>query len=235
MHPSTPINRNNESFVGTTIGCPNGSPEVARPVVAPTPDNGTGTMFGIPRPRDLAFRSAAPLSRHRSAGFTITETLIAVAILLILVTGIMTTYVFSIYSFQAITNYVQLHVNGRTAVNQFLKDMRGVCSVVSFATNGPLVVTVATNYNGNFLTTTVTYTFSSSGHTLSRSDPTSTSLLGTNVGNAVFTMYDRVGSNTVALNLARAVQLDLTMSNQVVNLRETEDYLSARTVMRNTP
>ena len=172
----------------------------------------------------------------RSAGFTITETLVAVAILLILTTGIMSTYVFSIWGFQGITNYVQLHMDGRTAVNQFLKDMRGVTNVVSFANNGPFVVSVATNFvNGAALTTTLTYTFSSSGHTLSRSDSASTTLLAMNVNLATFTMYDKSGNNTAVPNVAKSVQLDLFMSNRVVNTRQTEDYLSARTVMRNIP
>ena len=163
--------------------------------------------------------------------------MVAIAILLILTTAIMSTYVFSIWSFQSITNYVQLHMDGRTAVNQFLNDMRGVYSVVSFAANGPVVVTIETNFaNGAPLTTTATYTFSSSGHSISRSDDTgNTTQLATNVNNAVFTLYDRSGSNTAVLSTAKSIQLDLFLSNQVVKLRQTEDYLSARTVMRNVP
>ena len=174
--------------------------------------------------------------RRRTAGFTITETLVAVTILLILVTGIMSTFVMSIWGFQSITNYAQLHADGRTTVNQFLKDMRGVTNVVAFASNGPFVATVTTNFaNGAPLTTTLTYTFSSTSHTISRSDSTSTMLLATNVNRATFTMYDRTGSNTTVLSVAKSIQLDLVMSNRVVNLPETEDFLSARTVMRNTP
>jgi len=48
-------------------------------------------------------------------------------------------------------------------------------------------------------------------------------------------MFDHVGSNTTVISLAKSVQLDLTMSNQVVSMRQTEVYLSARTVMRNIP
>ena len=185
-------------------------------------------------PATPIFRSASRCRQR--AGFTLTETLVAVAILLVLTTGIMSTYVFSIWGFQSITNYVQLHMDGRTAVNQFLKDMRGVTNVVAFAANGPFVVAIATNFvNGTPLTTTATYTFSSSGHTLSRSDSTSTMLLATNVKLATFTMYDRSGSNTMVLGVAKSVQLDLLLSNRVVNLQQTEDYLSARTVMRNIP
>ena len=169
-------------------------------------------------------------------GFTITELLIAVAIMFVLLTGIMTTYVFSIWSFQSIANYVQLHQDGRAAVDKFLKDMRGVSSVVAFATNGPFVVTVATNFTGGApLTTTVTYTFSSSGHTFSRSENGNAAVLAANVNNAVFTMFDKLSSNSVLTSTAKAIQLDLTMSNRVVNTRQTEDYLSARTVMRNIP
>ena len=148
----------------------------------------------------------------------------------------MSTYIFSIWGFQAGANYVQLHQDGRTAVNQFLKDMRAVASVVSFASGGPLVVSVETNYaHGAPLTTTVTYTFSSSAHTLTRSDATSLILLATNVNNVLFTIYDKSFNLTNNANAAKAVQLDLTMSNLVVKWPETEDYLSARTVMRNTP
>jgi len=58
----------------------------------------------------------------------------------------MTTYFFSIWGFQSTANYVQLHQDGRAAVNQFLQDMRGVYRLVSFATNGPVVVQVTTNF-----------------------------------------------------------------------------------------
>ena len=173
--------------------------------------------------------------RGQSAGFTITEILVVVAILFVLLTGIMTTYVFSIWSFQSITNYVQLHQDGRTAVNQFLKDMRGVASVVTFANNGPFVARIITNYFNNApLTTTVTYTFSSSGHSFSRADNSGTTLLAKNVNRATFSLYDKLGSNTVLTSMSKSVQLDLVMSNGIVSWPQTEDYLSARTVMRNT-
>ena len=193
-------------------------------------------VFLVPR---MARREPRPpTSPRRSAAFTITEVLVAVAILLILVTAIMSTYVFSIWGFQSITNYVQLHMDGRTAVNQFLTDMRGVSSVVSFSANGPFVVTVATNYdqvNHAIMTATATYTFSATDPTLSRRDSRGTMQLATNVNLATFTMYDHNNTNTTVISNAKSVQLDLAMSNRVVNLRQTEDYLSARTVMRNTP
>jgi len=201
--------------------CVPGSPPGRPVIVGPSP----GTKGGV------------ALRRH-TAGFTITELLIAVAILFILMTGIMTTYVFSIWGFQSTANYVQLHQDGRTAVNQFLqdKDMRGVYSLVSFATNGPVVVQVATNFNsGTFMLNTVTYTFNSSGHTFSRQDRSGSTLLATNVNNAIFTIYDLNFNQTNNPNVAKSIQLDLTMSNSVVKWPETEDYLSARTVMRNTP
>jgi len=122
----------------------------------------------------------APLPAAASPRLHHHETLIAVAILLILLVAIMSPYVFSIWGFQSITNYVQLHQDGRVAVNQFLKDARAVYSVDSYASNGPFVVEVETNFvSGAPLTTTVTFTFSSTGHTFSRSDPTSTTQLAT--------------------------------------------------------
>ena len=134
----TPLNPNNESLVDTPLGGPNCFPETARPSVR--------------------------MHLRRTDGFTITETIVAVAILLILLTGIMSTYVFSIYSFQAITNYVSLHTNGRAAVDRFLKDVRGAASVIAYGTNGPFVVSIATNFDssGTPLLNTVTYTFSGS-------------------------------------------------------------------------
>ena len=162
-----PPNRNNEALAGTSLQGPNCHPGTMRPPA--------GTHL-----------------RRRAAGFTLTEMMIAVAILSVLLTGIMSTYVFSIYSFQAITNYVSLHTDGRGAVDRFPTDVRGAVSVIAYGTNGPFVVSIATNFDssGTPLTNTVTYTFS--GNCFYRSDSRATDQLATNVSRAVFTMYNKL-------------------------------------------
>ena len=170
------------------------------------------------------------------AGFTLSEVMVASALGAILLVGIMTTYLFSIKSFLAVNNYAQIHSDGRSAIDQFARDMRSVNSVVSFATNGPLVVTIPTNFVGATpLTKTATYTYSGSALYRSDSSTGKTSLLATNVYYVCFSLYDKYGNNTNVTSCARSVQVDIKLRKSVANLPQTEDYLSARLDMRNTP
>jgi hypothetical protein len=48
-------------------------------------------------------------------------------------------------------------------------------------------------------------------------------------------LYDKLGSNTVVLSNAKGVQVDIRLRKYVINQVQSEDYLSARLDMRNTP
>ncbi len=173
-----------------------------------------------------------------SAGFTLTEAMVSTAIGTIIMAGVLTSYILCARYFHAISNYWDIHSDGRYAIERFAADMRAVSDVTTFSTNGPLVVTVPVNFaaNGTVLSNkTVTYTFA--GGALRRTDTGTgdSNLIATNIYSLTFRLYDRVGSNTTVVATAKAIQLELFLRKYVAGRAQTEDYLSARLDMRNKP
>ena len=178
-------------------------------------------------------------NRRGTACFTLSEVMIASAIGTLMLVGIMTTYVLSVRAYQGINNYAQIHGDGRKAIDRFALDMRSVSSVQSMnnsMSNATLVVTVPTNFVGSVpLNTTVTYTWSGGAFYRTDSSTGRTSLLATNVYSAAFSLYDKNLSSTNVVAQARCAQVDIKLRKYVANMPQTEDYLSARLAMRNTP
>ncbi len=184
------------------------------------------------------FSDAGPPSRPRrqEAGFTLTESLIAAAIGAFLLAGILSSYIMTARGFRAISNYWEIHGVGRYAIDRFASDMRGVSAITSFAANGPVTVTIPVAFSGSGLSIsnrTVTYTFSNNALLRTDSSVASTKVLATNVSQCTFSLYDRLGSNTTVLSVAKGIRLELFLRKSVANQQQTEDYLSARLNMRN--
>jgi len=176
--------------------------------------------------------------RRTTAGFTLTEMLVAGSIGTIVMAGVLTTYIHTMRAFHAISNYWEIHTSGRYAIERFAADMRAVYAVTAYSSNSQLRVTIPTS----FYTTgapaslkTVTYTYSSG--TLCRTDSTDglTLVLANNIYALNFRLYDRLGAPTTVLSVAKAAQLDMFLRKQTAGRAQTEDYLSARLDMRNKP
>jgi prepilin-type N-terminal cleavage/methylation domain-containing protein len=174
---------------------------------------------------------------RRQSGFTLVETLIASAVGAVIVGAVVTTYIISLRGFSGVANYVEIHNDGRIAVDRFARDMRAVNSVTTFNANGPVVIKIPTAFSSSGSVTaskTVTYTFSNSA--LYRNDSVlGNSMLATNISAVVFRLYDRVGSNTTVLSSAKGIQIDVSLQKHVASKIQSEDYLSARVAMRNIP
>jgi len=182
-----------------------------------------------------------PLSPRRGkaiAGFTLVEMMMGTAIGTIIMAAVLTTYIMCVRGFTAISNYWEIHTYGRYSIDRFAGDMRGVSSITSFATNGPLVVVIPTVFDssGNATSTkTVTYTYTAKA--LKRTDSTVgiANTIATNVYSLSFKLYDRVGNATTLASDAKAIQLELYLRKNMGSQKQTEDYLSARMDMRNKP
>jgi Tfp pilus assembly protein PilW len=176
--------------------------------------------------------------RGTSAGFTLVEAAMGAAIGSIIMAGVLSTYIMTAREFRAISNYWEIHVDGRYAIDRFAADMRQVSDVTSFATNGPLAVTIPTGFNSSGVITssvTVTYTYTSGALKRTLSSTGSTSVLATNVYNLRFALYDRVGSNTTVVANSKGISCEIFLRKYTAGQKQTEDYLSARLDMRNKP
>ena len=71
----------------------------------------------------------------------------------ILVTGILSTYVYATKGYFAVSNYRQIHANGRKAIDYFARDIRGVSTISTLSTNSStktlaVVIPIAFNSSG---------------------------------------------------------------------------------------
>lgn len=176
-------------------------------------------------------------SRCARAGYTIVELMVAGSVGAFILAGVLSTYVYAVKGFRAIGNYVEIHQGGRRAVDQFSQDVRGVSGITAFSSTN-LIMTIPTAFNntgGAISNKTVSYYLKSG--TLFRTD-TSTGItndLCPNIYQLTFTLYDRIGSNTSLRTIAKGIQVDIQLRKYVMSQIESEDYLSARLDMRNTP
>jgi Tfp pilus assembly protein PilW len=173
-----------------------------------------------------------------SRASTLAETLVASAIGALVLVGVMTTYIMSIKGFTAISNYRQIHGDGRLAVSYFARDIRGVSSISSFANPSNITVAIPTAFNSSgTVISNKTVSYTTSGGKFSRYDSSTgkTDLLASNIKGLTFTLYDNLGnSNGVTTSTAKGIQLDIKLRKTVMSQVQSEDFLSARYDMRNT-
>jgi len=176
---------------------------------------------------------------REALGFTMVEALITTALAGIILAGVLTSYIMITRGFNALSNYWEIHSEGRYAIDRFSADMRGVSQITTYGgTNGPLAVAIPTAFSSSGIpTTTKTVTYSFSGGKLLRTDSATgvTKPLATHVYLLRFYLYDRIGSNTTVAANAKGVQVELFLRKYTGSQAQTEDYLSARLNMRNKP
>src|SRR5579862_4527543 len=117
-------------------------------------------------------------------GFTLVEVLVGTAIATFILVGVLTTYIISMRSLAAITNYDKLHMDGRLAVEYFAKDIRAVTNIVSYPNVSNITVIVPTGFGNTGAVTnsaTVTYSTSAGGFYRYDSRTGKTDLIATNI------------------------------------------------------
>ncbi len=172
-----------------------------------------------------------------TAAYTLMETLIAATIGSLILGAVMTTYVFAMKSFRAISNYVEIHSEGRMAIDLFARDVRAVSNIQSFSTNS-ITLTVPTSFSSSgSVTGSKTIAYELKGSEFWRTDVTAGTerKLASNVKTIKLSLYDKLGNPTTVLNTAKGIQVEIKLQKKVISQIQSEDYLSARLDMRNKP
>jgi len=172
-----------------------------------------------------------PQRQPGSAGFTLTEVMVALSVGTVIIAAVLTTYLMSLKGLNAVANYVEIHADGRMAIDWFSRDMRAASGVVSMPNSSNITVSIPT-YPG---TKTVQYHMNS-GKLLRTETVTNsvTSQLAANIYQLDFSLYDRLGNFTTVLASAKGVQVRIRLRKYVMSQIQSEDFLSARLDMRNT-
>lgn len=179
----------------------------------------------------------SPCARRRgTAAFTLTEAMVSLSIGAIILGGVLTTYIMSVKAFQALANYWEIHADGRYAVDRFAADMRGVSAINSFTSTDITCVIPTAFSTAGIPTTTKIVRYYLNGSSLYRIDSTTgTKKLASNIYQLSFQLFDRLGTPTSSISVAKAIQVDIKLRKFTVSQVQTEDYLSARLDMRNKP
>jgi prepilin-type N-terminal cleavage/methylation domain-containing protein len=171
---------------------------------------------------------------HRSAGWTLLEMMIGVTVFSVASAAVGTAYLFSLRSFQALSNYSILDQQNREAIDLLTREIRQANSVSSYSTNFIKSLSLVDADLG-----TVTYSFDPLRHRMLRTKNGMTQVLLTNCSLINFNLGMRPPSTnygyypTASLDEAKIVDLTWKTSRSlpggVVN---SEDVQTARIVIR---
>ena len=182
------------------------------------------------------------LSKSWKRAFTLTEVLVASAILGIVGAAICSVYMTTTRTFVSLANYAQLDQINRNAMDYLTREIRQAREVVSVTTNanGKIISVALVNFDGY----TVNYTFDSMGQRFTRwaSDGSGTKTLLSNCKLLQFNVYQRTA---VTNSFDEYPQIGANDSIQVVQLTwqasktalggiaNSENIQTARVVIRN--
>jgi prepilin-type N-terminal cleavage/methylation domain-containing protein len=168
-------------------------------------------------------------------GFTLIEMMTATAIGSIVLVAVVTSYIFSVKGFRALSAYAQTRADGRMALDLFSCDVRGGSAISSCTTSQvTLVLPTAFDASGNATASNLVSHSFSNGAWYRTVGAGSSKLVATNVASLSFTLYD--ASNGLAqVSSAVAIQVEVILLQQSRNLTQSEDIVSARFHLRNKP
>ena len=176
--------------------------------------------------------------RRQVAGMTLTELLFAMSISGFILGGIISTYIFCVKGFRALSNYTEIHGDGRHAIDIFVRDARMACGVQSWSTTN-VVLYLPTTFDGTTgkiqSTNIVVHSFQKPYWIRTDAAVGQPVKLTGNVTGLTFSAYDQVFNTTTLASQTRGVQVDVTLRKQVLSQTQTEEMLSARVGLRNSP
>ena len=173
-----------------------------------------------------------PSDRHpkiRTSGFTLAEVIVATTLSAMILAGLTSSYVFFVKSSVGMSNYVDMNMQTRRALEMFGRDVRATRTVNTMT---------ATTFSATTLTLTGTETivwaFNSGAKTLTRQVGGGAAIAILNdVDSLTFKYYNTVGAITASVSEARKVQIDAEMLRTVIAIKNTNQVVSARFTMRN--
>src|SRR5215471_15745463 len=136
----------------------------------------------------MEFKLSNP--RPRRSAFTLPEVIVAVALGVLLLLGVMSFYLFSLTSFASMANYADLNAQSRAASDWITRDLRTATSVASLTTNQ----LVLNEFDG----TNVTLNFDALAGTLTRVKGNYTRTLLKDVNSLSFSLYQRPTNSSAA-------------------------------------
>jgi type II secretory pathway pseudopilin PulG len=170
----------------------------------------------------------------RRAAMTLVEVMIAMTVFTIAGGAVMTSYVFGLRSFQALSNYAQLDQQNREAMDTLSREVRQANSVFTFQNGANSSMTIV---DGNMQN--VTYSFNGTAKTMTRTKGVSSEVILRDCSLIKFNLGMRPPNTnygyfpTTNINVAKVVDLTWKTSRLLPGgVANTENIQTARIVIR---
>ncbi len=181
----------------------------------------------------MVCRISSSVDRPGQAGFTLTESLVAAALGVLILAAVCVLWGFANESFAATLNYVDMAAASKNALDRMSKQIRNA-RIVSSCTANELKLLDLSGNEFKF-----TYDPTRKTLTQTRSNQVTTLLKGCNA--LSFALYQRTPSagsyslfTAASTNTSKVVQINWTCSRRLVGARQnTERQASAKVVIRN--
>ena len=166
-------------------------------------------------------------SKRSTAGFTLVEMLVSVALCMLLLAALVSLYTFSLGSFASIASYSELNQKTRHASDVISRDVRSALFVDPSSTGSKLVLGMPSG--------TVSYTYDAAAGTLVRSASGESLKLLRGIGSLSFALYQRPTSSSLAYEVlplatagsAKLVAFKWNCSERIVGSRSDSQILEA--------
>jgi prepilin-type N-terminal cleavage/methylation domain-containing protein len=179
-----------------------------------------------PRPPGAGFR------RRPRRGLSLVEVMIATTLLGILMTAVMSSFIFLLRGQQSLSNYATMNSQSRTLLELLSRDAKSATTVTNFTTTS-LTLTVPQDTSG--ATTDVTYEYDAAARSFTRQIGGSTTTLARDVDSFTFRYYNSNNAATTSLAELKQVQLSLRIVRAVAFAYASQYVISAQYTLRAKP
>lgn len=170
-----------------------------------------------------------PKPRRRKRGFSLVEVLIATSLGGLVLAVSVSSLLFLAKTSQGLGNYQEMNMASRFTLEDFGSDSRMSVDVNSASASSVSLQV----YDTSGSTSTVVYTFDSNAGTFSRTADGRTDIILRDVKSLSLVYYNLHGDVTTTKLEIKEIQLQAEMQRKVLSVKNTNEIISARFMMRN--
>jgi prepilin-type N-terminal cleavage/methylation domain-containing protein len=179
-----------------------------------------------------ASRPPSPVRRRGIRGLTLVEVLISVSLLGLLMTAVLSSFVFLLQGEQSLGNYNAMNADARELLEYLSRDAKSASAVTNF-TGTSLTLTVPVNTSGG--TQDVTYEFDAAADSCVREAGGVRRALVSDVESFSFRYLNSNNAVTTSLAELKQVQLSLRIVRRVSFSTNSQYVISAQYTLRAKP
>ncbi|HYC69652.1 MAG TPA: prepilin-type N-terminal cleavage/methylation domain-containing protein [Opitutaceae bacterium] len=176
--------------------------------------------------------ASSPTHPVRARGLTLVEVMVAVTLLGLLITAVLSAFIFILRGERSLANYTTMNAEARGMLELLGRDAKSAVAVTNF-TSTSLTLVVPLDTAGG--TTEVTYEFDAATDSLVRETGGTTTTLVEDVSEFAFRYLNSNNATTTSLVELKQVQLSLRIMRSVTRAATSQYVISAQYTLRAKP